>query len=109
MKHCNSEICIKIEEFDLPDIENSFKRKIMSRKRPCHLILDASSAKMGFGILKRSGSMQNLFDKYRSYAETLIGSTEIIVSSIPAAFVVNALLKIAKPSINIAVKFQRKL
>lgn len=108
MNKCNSEICIQIEDFDLPNIEESITSKIMSRTRPCHLILDASSAKIGFGLLKRTKSIQNMFEKYRSQADELIGSSEIIVSSRPAAFLANIFIKIAKPSTDTTIRFQRK-
>ena len=110
MKKSISEVEIRIDNADfenLDNVEKALRDTVMTRIRPCRVIIDMTSLRVGFGVLKKTNSMNRIFEQYRDDADRIIDSTTVLVSSRPAAFVARIVTKLARPSKPVQVKFMK--
>lgn len=93
-----STVTLHFENLDKEVIENEINSKLLSRLTICHVIMNLTQIKPGFGIFKKTGEIKGVFDKYREHSDKIIKQSTILVGSRPAKFVARIFLKLAHPS-----------
>lgn len=98
MNRVLSQIKLEFLSFDNDAIENEICSKLVSRNTECEVIFDLTKLKHVFAIIRHTGKVKRIFDKYRDHSDKIIKKSVILVASQPAKVIAHIFLKIAKPS-----------
>lgn len=107
MERNYSTVNICVSSDNLEHLEKSIESDVFTRTEPCHVRFDFTRANPSFKLLKRSGSIKDCFEKNREKADEIMKSSEIIVNSRPAKFIIGLFLKLAKPSVPVKITVNR--
>lgn len=107
MERNYSTVNIYVSSDNLEHLEKSIESVVFNRSEPCHVRFDFTKANPSFKLLKRSGSIKDCFEKNREKADEIMKSSEIVVNSRPAKFIIGLFLKLAKPSVPVKITVHR--
>lgn len=106
---CATTKLVKLSNMDLENLEKKFHWLTDRSLKDCSvdLVVDATKVDINIGLLKYRKKIGILLENSRSYADKIIHSTTLLVSSRPAIFIARIILKFIKPNKPISIKYQR--
>ena len=81
--------------------------QVLSRTKPCHLIFDFTKVHLSMNLLRKSGNLQKCFQRDIAKTSEIIKSSDILVKSRPAKYIVGIFLKIVKPTVPTKIKIHK--
>lgn len=102
-----SQIYLQFVSFDLNEIENELKTKLLTRLTECEVIFDLTKINHVFALIRHTGKIKRIFETYREHSNKIIKKTIVLVRSKGAKLIANIFLKIANPSCPTSIQISK--
>ena len=93
-----SQVNLQFKNFDSNEIENELETKLLSRTTECEVVFDLTKINHVFALIRHTGKIKRIFEKYREHGDKIIKKSIVLVRSKGAKMIANIFLKIANPS-----------